>query len=151
MATALKGTAAAAGIPAMQSIRENTIAGKYVLAAALIINDTIDLCQLPANSFLTSVYISVPDLDSSTGVLLDLQLKTATTKIITQATIGQAAGVITWPAVVVAATNGTIAGLGLITAADTLQLLVQAAPSGTPATTGTFVYVVKFCTDVQYL
>lgn len=153
MATAFKGTAAATGIPAEQSIRENTVAGQYAVLAALVVNDTIDLCPLPAGCMLTQAGIIVPDLDSNGTPLLafDLQYKTLTTKIITAAIIGQAAGIVAWPAVVVAATNGTVgAGPGLLSAADTLQLLVSIAPA-TGATSGTIKYWVKYTTDVQYL
>lgn len=152
MATAFLGTSAKAGIAAQQSIREDTVVGKYAVLVALVINDTIDMCQLPANCFITSIWVNSTDLDTNVApaILFDVQLKTATTKYITGSLVGQAAGSFSWPAVSVAATGGTIGQGGLlITAADTLQLLVATAPATGVA--GTIYWAVKYTSDVKWL
>src|ERR1041385_2338572 len=110
MATEYLGTSALAAISAQQPLRGGVICGKYVVGAALVINDTINMAKLKAGALITSIYVDSPDLDSNVppALVFDVQLKTATTKYITGATVGQAAGRFGWPAVVVAATGGTI-------------------------------------------
>lgn len=147
----LLGTSARADSQAQQSLRSNTVAGKYVLGAALALNDTINMVKLPAGCMITSILVNVPDLDTGAGaIVIDVQLKTLTTKYVTGATAGQAGGNICWPNPI--ATTGGTAGVGanVISAADTLQMLIATGPS-TGATTGTIRWVVKYTTDVQFM
>jgi hypothetical protein len=65
MASALK--AAAANRPGLSSSEAGEIiaqTGVYDLAAALVINDTIDMCKLPAGMVVDDMIIDTDDLDS---------------------------------------------------------------------------------------
>lgn len=75
--------------------------GVYDLTAALVVNDTIDMCKLPAGMVVDDLIVSTDDLDTggSPAVVLDIGLyddvgaTSSQTAFITGTTIGQAGGV----------------------------------------------------------
>lgn len=83
-----------AGEPANQT-------GVFDLTAALVVNDTIDMCKLPATLVLDDLIVSCDDLDTggSPALVFDVGLYDSVgatslqTAFITGATIGQAGGV----------------------------------------------------------
>ena len=73
MASALK--AAAANRPGLSSSEAGEIiaqTGVYDLSAALVINDTIDMCKLPAGMVVDDMIVDCDDLDSGTAAVFDV-------------------------------------------------------------------------------
>lgn len=107
---------------------------KYTLTAAFILNDTIKLCRIPGLGtpiVITDYFIDVPDLDTSTGIALDLGDNTTAAKFTAASTVGQAVGKLT-PAV-----NGVAASIpSQYTTAQDFVLKIQTAATGTAATSG---------------
>lgn len=106
----------------------------YTISVAFIIADLIKLCKIPGLGtpiIISNYYIDVPDLDTSTGVTLDLGDNTTADKFVAAATVGQAVGKLT-PAV-----NG-VAGIMpcQYSTAQDLVLKIKSAATGTAATTG---------------
>jgi len=75
--------------------------GVFDLTAALVVNDTIDMCKLPAGMVIDDLIISTDDLDTggTPAIVLDVGLyddvgsTSSQTAFITGSTIGQASGV----------------------------------------------------------
>ena len=107
---------------------------RYTIAAAFVINDTIKLCRIPVGVVVTDYFIDVPDLDTSTGLRLQLGDNTTAGKYITgEATVGVGPGKLT-PAV-----QGVAASLPFhYTAANDLVITISTAASGTAAASGVF-------------
>jgi hypothetical protein len=124
----------------------------YTLTAAFIINDTIKLCPIPGSMgiILTEWMVLVPDLDSSTGVELQLGDTVSAAKFMAANTVGQAGGrvysLLSGVAGVLPVAyrpDGTATRRGDVD----LILKVSTAPSGTAATTGTIKGYMRY---VQY-
>lgn len=102
MATALKADAVLRpSISADCAGEQVAQTGIYDLKAALVVNDTIDLCILPAEMVLDELIISTVDLDAhaTPAIVFDVGLYDAVgatssqTAFITGSTIGQAGGI----------------------------------------------------------
>jgi hypothetical protein len=120
----------------------------YTVTAALVVNDAIVLMPLQGASLpgflFTGYYIDVPDLDTSTGLVLELGDSGSAARFVATAaagSIGQVAGRLSSVAAV-GTGSGTVAGGGAYgilpksyTADDNLILTVQTAPT-TSATSG---------------
>ena len=103
----------------------------YSLSAALVVNDTIAMCTLPANHKIVDCILASDDLDTdgSPAIVLDVGVVGGDTDaIIDGSTIGQAGGL---------DRMNSSAGIRLATATTdtTIGVLVQVAPA-TGATTG---------------
>lgn len=114
-------------------IREAT----YDFTAALVIDDIIQMIPVAAGERVINLQLIVEtDLDSSTGVVLDVGDGDDPDRYIDGTTIGQAGGFAAYGSGVV--TAAAAAALNKkYTAADTIDVKVAVAPSGTPAAAGT--------------
>lgn len=124
---------------------------KFTVTAAFVVNDLVKLTKLaPGNApgwVLLDIFMEVPDLDTSTGFVLQLGDSTAADRYVTTtlaAALGTTAGRINsrGPSIPYAASTaaaGTVVGAlpAYYAAADNLVLKVQTAATGTAATTGT--------------
>jgi len=103
MATTFIADAAKFSQPAQTNLRGglSVNSGKYALAAALVINDLIRLCKIPANEVPVEVIFSCPDLDSngSPAIVFDVGVYDSVGStddidaFIDGSTVGQAGGV----------------------------------------------------------
>lgn len=129
MATAFVGNAAQTGVSAITTTSAGQITanyGVYELATALIINDTIAMCKLPANHKLVTAYLDSDDLDTdgTPTIVMDVGIIDGDVdSIIDGTTIGQTGGRIEMnvatQALAAAATSETIMGIKVITAPET--------------------------------
>jgi len=105
------------------------VAATYTVTAgaALVINDLIQSPMIQAGSVITDVMVVVDDLDTSTGITLDVGYGVDPDYFVAASTIGQTGGV-------VRASAATAHPL-VLTTNDTIDVLVKAAP-----TTGTTTY-----------
>lgn len=98
-------------------------------AGALGLNDVLQMLKVPMGARIKNVILSVPDMDTSTGVVLSVGIGGDTDKFIAAVTTGQAGGV--------AVMNNQDGHDYVMTAEDTIDILVATAATGTAATTGT--------------
>jgi hypothetical protein len=102
----------------------------FLVATALVINDTINLISIPAGVFLEDFFISFPDLDSGTSLTWDIGDSGLATRYISAGTQGQAAGTL------VGSTGAVAFSLPhYYSAADNLIAKVHAAPAGAGSNT----------------
>jgi hypothetical protein len=111
--------------------------GEYTISAALVINDTIALFDLPRGARIQSGYIKSADLDSNGTPLITLDIGDAgdADRYFAASTVAQAGGV-----------DRTMAATGvdyLTTAKTRVIATVKTAPA-TSATTGTIVVVLDY-------
>lgn len=120
--------------------------GHYALAAALVINDVIQMVAVPAGARVLGVSIKTPDLDThqTPTIALDVGDGDDTDRFIAASIIGQAGGQVNN----MAATYGNADGYAKqYSADDTIDIKVLTAPA-TGATTGTIELVALVCNDV---
>ncbi|MFC0304398.1 hypothetical protein [Rhizorhabdus histidinilytica] len=111
--------------------------GEYTISAALVVNDIIDMFDLPPNARVVGGFLKSDDLDTggSPAIVLALGDAVDDDRFFTGATIGQAGGVTT----VLAAS-----GVDYVTTAKTrVKAKVTTGPA-TGATTGTIVGVLHY-------
>lgn len=111
---------------------------KYSITAALVINDVIQMCRVPAGARITNVILKTADLDSggSPSITLDVGDTGDTDRLIAAATIGQAGGT----------SSALVSSTGQFyqyTAETIISVLVHAAPA-TSATTGDIELLVEY-------
>ncbi len=106
----------------------------YEVTTALVINDVIQMVKVPKNCTVTDVKLIVDDLDTGTTITLSVGNGDDPDYFISASTVGQAGGV----ARADAATGFPLA----LTANDTIDVLVAAAPTG--GGTGTVTLVVDY-------
>lgn len=145
MASTLTTSKVAAGIqPRTPHSGVVAVKGVYALAAALVVDDVIQMVKIPKGAMILDMVLSAEDLDSggSPAIVLDVGDGGDTDRFIDGSTIGQAGGVIRLGSGVAAAvadgTNGYV-----YTADDTIDVYVQVAPA-TGATTGNITLTVIY-------
>lgn len=118
--------------------------GEYTLTAAAelgTINNVIEMVRVPANARILGLRCYVPDNDGGTSFTLDIGDGSDTDRFIAASTTGQSAGWII---------TSSIASTGVgykYTSADTIDLLVHAAPASAAATSGTVVLAVEYIVE----
>jgi hypothetical protein len=128
MATTFTSDKADSTVQARSGLDLTVVYAEYEISAALVINDVIEMVKVPAGAVINNVILATDDLDSGTDLVLDVGDGTTRDRFIDGTTIGQTGGV---------ATLNEVDGLNYkYTAADTIDVLVQAAP-GTGETSGT--------------
>lgn len=121
-------TAAASTSPARQNVNETWSYGEYEISAALVLNDVIEMVNVPKGARILELILETDDLDTNgaPAIVLDVGDGSSTARFIDGSTIGQAGGL-----------DRLGSNLGYrYTAADTIDVLVQVAPA-TGATSGT--------------
>lgn len=106
---------------------------KFTFTTGFILNDLVKLCRIPGLGtplIVTDYFIDIPDLDTSTGIVLDLGDDDNDDEYILGSTVGQAVGKLI-PA------NGVAAALPVQhTTAENLVLHIDTAATGTPLASG---------------
>ena len=118
----------ASGVQARANSGETCVSGTYELLAALVVSDVIQMVKIPKGAKILEVILSTDDLDTSTGLVLDVGDGSVTDRFIDGSTIGQTGGV--------DRLNEVGGHLYEYTAEDTIDVIVQTAPT-TGATSGT--------------
>ena len=137
MATTYTADNAAAGKQARAGVGLQSVSSKYTMTAALVINDVIKMCKVPAGAVIQDIILSTSDLDtaSSPAVTLSVGDGSDTDRFLSASTIGQAGGI---------ARLTPHLGHGYQYAAeDTIDILVAAAPT-TSVTDGTLMLTVFY-------
>lgn len=128
MASTFTAAKAASTIAARSGIDITAQFQIYAITAALVLNDVIQMFNVPVGATILDVTLGSDDMDTSTGILLDVGDGNSVARFISASTVGQASGV---------ARLGVAAGLNYTyTAADTIDIKVNTAATGTAATTG---------------
>lgn len=104
--------------------------------AAFVINDVVQSALIQSGSVVVDVMVVVTDLDSSTGITLDVGYGVDPDYFVAASTVGQAGGVVR--------ASALTAKPLVLTTNDTIDVLVHAAATGTAATTGTVTITVFF-------
>lgn len=106
---------------------------EFTITAAFVLDDLLKLAIIPAGIILCDYFVDVPDLDTSTGIVLDLGDDDDDDHFILGSTVGQAVGFLA-PMI----TGGVKGRLPKkYTAANNLVLHIDTAATGTAATSGT--------------
>lgn len=122
-----------------------SVFGTYELAAALVINDVVQMVKVPLGARVLSVTLFTDDLDTNTtpAIVLDVGDDGVTDRFIDGAICGQAGGM----AFSLEGSYKNAAGFGYTyTANNTIDVLVQVAPA-TGAATGTISVIVMLSID----
>jgi hypothetical protein len=117
--------------------QEVVVYASYALTAALAVSDVIQMVPVPAGAIITGVTLGATDLDTngSPTIVLDVGDGADTDRLIDGATVGQSGG---------SSSTLTTTAFGYqYTAADTIDVLVQAGPA-TGAASGTIHLVVRY-------
>lgn len=135
MASTFVGTKAQTTAPTREGNGLISVTSTYALAAALVVNDVIQMVKVPKYARVVEIILSTPDLDTGTAITLDVGDGDDTDRYIVSSTVGQAGGVVRL---------GTNGGNGYqYTAADTIDILVSTGPT-TGATSGTITLTVIY-------
>lgn len=130
----------------------------FTITAAFVINDIVQFLKIPSNPAITNngpvihdVILDVPDIDTSTGIVLAVGDSTTADRYITGSTIGQTGGI---------ARMNNAGALGYAPFASSfntyttvsyseyiIQMKVTTAATGTAATTGTIKLAVSYTYD----
>lgn len=138
MASTFTSAKVASTVQARSGLDLTSVYAEYEIAAALVVNDVIEMVKVPAGAVIHDVILGTDDLDSGTDLVLDVGDGSVTDRFIDGATIGQTAGV---------ARLNEVDGLNYqYTSADTIDVKVQVAP-GTGATSGTIRLTVLYTTQ----
>lgn len=130
MASTLSSSKVASTVVSRAGTGLTSVHGTYELAAALVVNDIIQMVKIPKGARIVNVILGTDDLDSGASPAIVLAVGDGTTadRFISGSTVAQAGGV---------ATIGKVDGVGYVyTADDTIDIKVTTAPA-TGATSGT--------------
>lgn len=148
MASTLTAAKVASGIQP-KATHQGVVAvrGIYTLAAALVINDVIQMVKVPKGAQILEVILATDDLDTNGTPTIKLNVGDGnlTDRFIKQDTVAQAGGTVRLGAGIAATLQSGAHGYQY-TAEDTIDVLVQAAPA-TGATTGDIVLTVLYHLD----
>jgi hypothetical protein len=114
-----------------------TAYSSYSITTAFVLNDVIEMLRVPAGARITGVTLKTSDLDTSTGIVLDVGDAADTDRLIDGATIGQTGGT----------TSSLVSSTGQFykyTSETVISVLVQVAATGTAATSGTVELAVSY-------
>lgn len=142
MATTYQATKVSSATEAMAGIGDGQglkcIASTYAVTAgtAFVINDVVQSGLIQAGSTIVDVTVIVSDLDTSTGITLDVGYGVDPDYFVQASTTGQTGGVIR--------ASATSARPLVLTTNDTVDVLVKTAATGTAATTFTVDILVYF-------
>ena len=114
-----------------------TAYSSYTITAAFALNDVIEMLRVPAGARIVGVTFKSSDLDTSTGIVLDVGDASDTDRLIDGATIGQAGGTST-------ALVSSTGQFYKYTTETVISVLVQVAATGTAATSGTLELAVEY-------
>jgi hypothetical protein len=139
MASTFKSAKAASGIQPRAGLGVQSVTGEYEIAAALVINDVIEMVKIPAGACILEVILVSDDLDTAgPSIILDVGDGSVSDRFIDGSTVGGTAGV---------DRLNEVDGLGYVYAAeDTIDIKVQVAPT-TGAASGTLRLMVLYTMD----
>ena len=141
MATAYLATKAQTGIqPRYVENGRVDVVSSYALTGAFVINDTVQICTVPAGASILSIKIDSPDMDTGgTAFTFDIGDATTADRFAAASTQLQNAGI--YEALTVVGSFGYT-----YSAATALKFKVHAAATTAP-TTGTINFVVSYTMD----
>lgn len=146
MATTYVSTKCATGVQPRLDIHDDTLYCEFDIAAAVataanggggaggtafVVNDVVQMVKVCAGTRVVGCVLSVPALDSSTGIVVAVGDGDDDDRFITASTIGRSS------TMGVANLNNHAGLLYQYTADDTIDFKVTTVASGTPVTTGT--------------
>lgn len=151
MATGVIPRAIYMGVPTLEI-------SSFAITAAFVINDVVQFLKIASNPAITlngpvihDVILDVPDLDTSTGIVLDVGDSTTSGRYISGSTIGQTGGIARMAvagSLGYAPFSGSYSSYTTVSYAEyTIQLKVTTAATGTAATTGTLKLAVTYTYD----
>lgn len=146
MASTFQSDAVDAGIPPRDDTGVGVVSktAHYTVAAALVVNDVIQMVTVPANATILEIILAATDLDTdgTPAIVLDVGDGDDTDRFIDGSTIGQGGGVDRLGTGVV----GGVAAVGYTYAAeDTIDVKVAVAPDA--GATGTIDLTVLYTMD----
>ena len=130
MASTLTAAKVASTVQSRGGVGLTSVHGTYELAAALVVNDVIQMVKIPKGARIVDAILGTDDLDSggSPAIILAVGDGTTADRFITGSTVAQAGGV---------TRLSQVDGIGYVyTAEDTIDVKVTTAPA-TGATSGT--------------
>lgn len=148
MATTYTAAAAQSTAPAYENRLRGMVYkayGEYTLTSAAelgTINNVIEMVKVPAGARIVGLTCEMPDNDGGSSFTLDIGDGASTARFVSASTVGQSAGYITTANMVAATAFGY-----RYTAADTIDLLVHAAPASAAATSGKVKLAVEYVLD----
>jgi hypothetical protein len=149
MASTLTAAKVASTVQAKET-NQNLVAvvSTYELAAALVVNDVIQMVKVPLGAQIVNVLLATDDIDSggSPAIVLAVGDGTTADRYIKGSAIGQTGGVAKLGDGVTAATAADSLGY-VYTADDTIDVKVTTAPA-TGTTTGTITLIVTYHNDI---
>lgn len=129
--------------PALAGVR-CTAYSEYTLTSAAelgTLNNVIEMVRVPAGARILGLTCVMPDNDGGTSFQLSIGDGSSTARFVSASTVGQAAGMIT-------TANMVVTSIGYkYTSADTIDLLVAAAPASAANTSGTVVLAVDYVVE----
>lgn len=139
MASTLYSSKVASTVQPRAGIGLTSVHGTYELAAALVLNDVIQMVKVPAGARIVNVILGSDDLDTgSPAIVLAVGDGSTADRFITASTVAQGGGV---------TTINQVDGIGYTyTLADTIDIKVTTAPA-TGTTSGTLNLTVVY--DMQ--
>lgn len=142
MASTFSTGAVAANVQARSGIGLQAVASSFTVTggAALVLNDVIQMVKVPVGATIVEVILTSTDLDTSTGIKLDVGDGNDTDRFIKQSLVGQTGGVERMGFGVLDATHLNYQ----YSVEDTIDVKVQTAATGTAATTFTIGLVVIY-------
>ena len=144
MATTYKATREQSGVEPIYNVAGVVaVVSSYTFAAALVINDLINVCEVPANSKVVGYYVDVPStgMDTATALVWALGDTTTANLYITGSTVGRSsAGGIVGPG----STGSQPGSLSVdYTVQTTIQFKCTTAPT-TGVASGTITFVILY-------
>lgn len=141
MASTFTSAKVAAGIQPETRMGVNEVSAEYEIAAALVINDVIQMVKIPQGARIHDVILATDDLESTgTASVLAVGDGSDDDRFITGSTIGQAGGI--------ERLNAMDGLLYEYSAEDTIDVKCTTAPT-TGATSGTIRLVVRYTMDTS--
>lgn len=148
MATTFTASKVATSVPAKEEHQGLVqVTATYEIAAALVVNDVIQMVKVPIGARIVTISLAADDLDSGATPLITLDVGDGgdTDRFIAASTIAQAGGIARIGDNITGAAAADCLGY-VYTADDTIDVLVHAAPA-TGATSGTITMVVTYSND----
>lgn len=133
MASTLTTDKVASTVQARAGIGIESVFATYTITAAFVINDVIQMVKVPKGATVLELVFHTTDLDTSTGIVLQIGDGDDVDRYVKDSAIGQTGGTVRLGAGIV---NNSGANY-TYTAEDTIDVKVTTAASGTAATSGT--------------
>ena len=140
MASTLSTSKVAASVPARANLHADWAFATYTITAAFVINDVIQMVKIPKGATVLELIFHTTDLDTSTGIVLQIGDGNDVDRYVKDSTIGQTGGTVRLGSGIV---NNSAANY-TYTDEDTIDVKITTAASGTAATSGSLSIAVAY-------